>query len=113
MKPLTLASTVAALVLLVEGRTAGQLEAQKTELDPGFLIKTAEVKRQFVRGESERRLAFAKHAGTFRDWQARGKEKLAELLQVGSVKPGVVKELRQTTVQGVRKIGRASCRERV
>jgi hypothetical protein len=90
------------LLLVVSGEGEAQVPAKPAELDPAFLIKTAEIKRRFVHPESERRLAFSKHQGEFAEWRKRGKEKLAELLQVTLPKPGVVKELRRTTFQGVR-----------
>ncbi|MBL8797875.1 MAG: hypothetical protein JNM56_28515 [Planctomycetia bacterium] len=90
------------LSLLVLGalHLPGQ-EPAKPDLDAAFLIKPSEVKRSFVQPDSERRLAFGKHQGEFAAWRSRAKEKLTELLQVGTVKPGTVKELRKTTYQGV------------
>jgi dienelactone hydrolase len=75
---------------------------QKTEFDQAFFIKPAEVNRSLVRPEGERRLAFANRKGSYEQWREQCKAKLGELLNVQSVKAGAVKELRQTTYQGVR-----------
>lgn len=89
-------------VLVVNGEGEAQDPAKPVGLDPAFLIKTTEIKRSFVQPDSERRLAFGKHQGEFAAWRKSAKEKLTELLQVTQPKPGVVKELRRTTFQGVR-----------
>jgi dienelactone hydrolase len=77
-------------------------EELKPGLEPGFFIKPEEVRRGLERPADERRLAFKNHRGSYDDWRSRAREKLAELLNVGTPRPGRVRELRSTVHQGVR-----------
>src|SRR5262245_58393186 len=107
MKPLAIpcfrALVPLALVLAGGVRTLADEKpsVRSASFDKEFLIKPSEVKRQFLRPEGPRLLAFKNHSGSFDQWRDRCKAKLTELLNVKVLPAGAVRELRQTIHEGV------------
>jgi dienelactone hydrolase len=107
---LTMLVPLAAAALLGAGTrdrpTPGSMPAQlafaEPALDPDFLVKPSEIKRDFRRSDGALRLAFKNYQGTYGQWRDACKAKLTELLNVKTPRPCTVQELRQTVHEGVR-----------
>ena len=71
-------------------------------LDNRFFVKPSELTLKLAPAAGSRALAFRNTTEPFERWRTACKSKLAELLAVGTPKPGKVRELRSTAHEGVR-----------
>ncbi len=74
---------------------------RRAHLEADFAIRPDELTLRYVPPATAPRLAFDRYAGTPASWQALARERLAELLGLGSSTPGFVDVLREVVVDGV------------